>query len=252
MTPIQKHMLLMFINLRRGVGIVGIALPVVLGVWGYAFHKISLSGSMSAYYHATEECSGQTAANSLYAAKNGNPAGIAPACVATGTGPMRNWFVGNLFFFGGAMLLMRGFSQLENWALNIAGLMAPCVALFPMNWGVKTSFTPHLTFAITFFVCVGFTCVFCSGKTLKQMPDTVPNREKVIAFYKRWYRVFAVIMVAAPACAHLFLRKDPNEMFFVEAAGVWAFGFYWLFKTYELKRSDIEYRLMRGDRLEGF
>jgi hypothetical protein len=36
-------------------------------------------------------------------------------------------------------------------------------------------------------------------------------------------------------------------MFFVELAGVWAFGFYWLFKTYELKRSDIEGRVLRGE-----
>jgi hypothetical protein len=53
-------------------------------------------------------------------------------------------------------------------------------------------------------------------------------------------------MIALPICAHLFLWRDPHEMFFVEAAGVWAFGFYWLFKTYELKHSDIEHRALCG------
>ena len=247
MTDIQKHMLMMFIALRWGVGAVGISLPIILAVWGGAVYGIHLPGSMSAYYHATSGCSGKIAADSLAAAKADDKKDIACACLATGTGPMRNWFVGSLFFFGGAMLLMRGFSRWESWALDIAGVAAPLIALNPMNWGTKTSFSPHLTFAITFFVCVGVTCVFCSGKTLKEIPPATPNLAKVIAFYRGWYRVFAVVMVGAPICAHWFLRKDPNSMFFVELAGVWAFGFYWLFKTYELKRSDIERRALKGE-----
>jgi hypothetical protein len=246
-TPIQKHMLMMFIALRWGVGLVGISLPLILAGWGYARYGIRLSGSMSAYYHATSGCSGKTATDSLAAAKAGNAASIDTQCLATGTGPLRNWFVGNLFFLGGAMLLMRGFSRWEDLALDLAGLAAPCVGLFPMNWGTETGPNPHLTFAITFFACVGFTCVFCSEKTLKEIPPSTPNRQKVIAFYRRWYRVFAVVMVAAPICAHIFLLRDPNEMFFVELAGVWAFGFYWLFKTFELKRSDVEGRALRAE-----
>jgi hypothetical protein len=78
------------------------------------------------------------------------------------------------------------------------------------------------------------------------MPPTIPNRAQVIAFYRRWYRILGVLMIAAPVCAHLFLWSDPHRMFFVEAAGVWAFGLYWLFKTFELKRSDVEQRALTG------
>jgi hypothetical protein len=60
---------------------------------------------------------------------------------------MQNWFVGNLFFIGGAMLLMRGFSHLENWLLNVAGIMAPCVALFPMNSWERTTQTVGMVVA---------------------------------------------------------------------------------------------------------
>jgi hypothetical protein len=244
-TSIQKHMLMMFIALRWGVGIVGISLPVILGGIGYLVHGIPLAGSMSAYYHATKDCSGGKAVQQ--AAESSTNQSASNRCLVIGTGPMRNWFVGNLFFIGGAMLLMRGFSRYENWALDVAGIMAPCVALFPMNWGNETGFNPHLTFAITFFACVGFTCVFCAEKTLKEIPQTLPNRANVIAFYKRWYRVLGTLMIVLPICAHLFLWRDPHRMFFVEAAGVWAFGFYWLFKTFELKRSDVEYRALKGD-----
>lgn len=246
MSAIQKHMLMMFIALRWGVGIVGITLPVILAGVGHWVYGIPLAGSMSAYYHATKDCSGIKAVNAQEAAQTETPESSSDPCVAIGTGPMRNWFVGNLFFIGGAMLLMRGFSRYEDWALNIAGIMAPCVALFPMNWGDETGFNPHLTFATTFFVCVGFTCVFCADKTLKEMPQTIPNRARVIRFYKRWYRILGTLMIALPICAHLFLSHDPHEMFFVEATGVWAFGFYWLFKTFELKRSDIECRALAG------
>lgn len=246
MTPIQKHMLMMFIALRLGVGALGISLPIILGVVGYVGYGIRLPGSMSAYYHATSACSGIKVVKQEEAAEASVTPPASDPCLVKGTGPMRNWFVGNLFFIGGAMLLMRGFSRYENWALNIAGIMAPCVALFPMNWGNDKGFNPHETFAITFFVCIAFTCIFCADKTLQQIPESTPNRAKVIAFYKAWYRFFGVLMVALPGCAHLFLWRDPHGMFFVEAAGVWAFGFYWVFKTFELKRSDIEARAMRG------
>jgi hypothetical protein len=247
MTKIQKHMLMMFISLRWGVGIVGILLPIVLGGVGYCVYRVPLAGSMSAYYHATKACSGIKAVQQKEKAEGVAKGPANDACLAIGTGPMRNWFVGSLFFIGGAMLLIRGFSNVENWALNIAGIMAPCVALFPMNWGNETGFNPHLTFAIIFFLCVGFTSVFCCDKTLKEIPQKTPDRVKVIGFYKRWYRLLGTLMIALPICAHLFLWKDPHRMFFVEAAGVWAFGAYWLFKTFELKRSDIEYRALKGD-----
>jgi hypothetical protein len=247
MTEIQKHMLKMLIALRWGVGFTGILLPVILAGFGYLRYHIPLAGSMSSYYHATQECSGikaQRIANSDQVAEALPPS---DPCQAIGTGPMRNWFVGNLFFIGGAMLLMRGFSIWENIALDIAGIAAPCVALFPMRWGDQIGRSPHMFFAVTFFVCIAFTCVVCSRKTLNSIPPDTPDRGKVIAFYNAWYLFFAIVMVAAPLCAHLFLNQNPHRTFFVEAAGVWAFGFYWLFKTFELKHSDIEVKALMGE-----
>jgi hypothetical protein len=119
MTDIQKLMLSMFIHLRLGVGIIGLSLPFVLEIGGW-FNGVHFAGSMSAYYHATAQCS---------LPKCANGATQDPRCQEPGKGPMRNWFVGNLFFIGAAMFLIKGFSVWENWALNIAGTAAPCVAL---------------------------------------------------------------------------------------------------------------------------
>ena len=238
MNPIQKLMLSMFIHLRIGVGIVGLSLPLVL-VFGGKIMGVSFAGSMSAYYHATRECS----------LPNCPRAGISPKCQEQGSGPMRNWFVGNLFFVGAAMFLMKGFSQWENWALNVAGIAAPCVALFPMEWPCRTpgfsyhSF--HFPAAITFFVCAGFTCVFCSQKTLAQVPND-PQHKRGIKIFRTTYVLLGSAMVVLPVIAWVVAYKSNHKGFWLEAAGVAAFGAYWLVKTVELKWSEVERKALIG------
>ena len=256
MTPIQEQMLNMLIALRRGVGIVGILLPVILGGVGYWWYGIPVAGSMSGYYHATKEYPAKYCCADPRLKEEGWPVSpgckSAPAsCPPIGTGPMRNWFVGILFFVGGSLLLIRGFSLVESWLLNAAGIMSPLVALIPMNWGNQTGFNPHQTFAVAFFVFTALTCIFCADKTLQEMPPDLPNRDQVIARYKWTYRVLAFLMVGLPVLADAVFYKNPAQTFFVELAGAWAFGIYWLVKTHELKKSDIEGRAMRGE-LRGF
>jgi len=44
---------------------------------------------------------------------------------------MRDWFVGILWAVGSFLVLYRGFSVAEDWALNIAGLSAILLAINP-------------------------------------------------------------------------------------------------------------------------
>jgi len=237
--PIQKLMLSMFIHLRLGVGIIGLSLPLVL-VFGGKVVAVSFAGSMSAYYHATPQCSLPKCPDAMKDTR----------CQEPGRGPMRNWFVGNLFFVGAAMFLMKGFSNWENWALNIAGIAAPCVALFPMEWPCRTpGFTIHsLHFpaAVTFFVCAGFTCIFCSEKTLKQIQNPGGKYNKVIAAFRLTYRTLGTAMVALPVLAWIFAYNSGHEGFWLEMAGVSAFGAYWLVKTVELRWSQVERKALLG------
>lgn len=239
MTAIQKLMLSMFLHLRLGVGIIGLSLPLVL-VFGGRAMGVSFAGSMSAYYHATPQCSLPQCPDAMRDT----------ACQESGRGPMRNWFVGNLFFVGAAMFLMKGFSNWENWALNLAGLAAPCVALFPMEWPCRTpgfsihSF--HFPSAITFFLCAGFTCIFCSEKTLRQIPNPSPTEKKKIAIFRVWYRLLGIAMVALPVLAWIFAYNSGHLGFWLEMAGVSAFGAYWLVKTIELQWSQVEHKAMMG------
>ena len=262
MTEIQKLMLSMFLHLRLGVGIIGLSLPLVLVFGGEAL-GVPFAGSMSAYYHATPQCA------LPQCDKGGNVLDqkcqrAAQKCqevdgkcqkveqkVEDGRGPMRNWFVGNLFFIGAAMFLMKGFSNWENWALNLAGLAAPCVALFPMEWPCRTSafsiHSFHFPAAITFFLSAGFTCIFCSEKTLRQIPDPSPADEKKIAIFRAVYRLLGIAMVALPVLAWIFAYNSGHLGFWLEMAGVVAFGSYWLVKTAELHWSQVEHKALTGE-----
>ena len=163
---------------------------------------------------------------------------------------MRNWFVGSLFFIGAAMFRMKGFSHVEDWLLNIAGVMAPCVALFPMAWPCPichqlSLHLLHFPCAMAFFLCVASTCIFCADKTLKEMPP-VPGRDRVIRRYRTAYRILATVMVLAPIAGWLLAYNSGQEALVAETAAVWAFGIYWIVKTLELKRSQVERRIMNG------
>ena len=124
------------------------------------------------------------------------------------------------------------------------------MAIFPVTWtdGKIAEFPKHYVSAVTFFVFIAFVCMFCSGKTLKYMPN-IPNREKVIARYRIQYRVLAVSMVLSPVAAYVFNEfTGQNSLgFWAEAFGIWAFGIYWLVKTKELSLSDVERRALKGE-----
>jgi hypothetical membrane protein len=118
----------------------------------------------------------------------------------------------------------------------------------PWTVGKVTGFSPHYVSAVTFFIFIAFVCMFCSGKTLKFMPD-IPNRDKVIARYRVRYRVLAIAMVLSPATAYVFneFTRQDSLVFWAEAFGIWAFGIYWLVKTKELSLSDVERRALKGE-----
>jgi len=232
---LQEHVLATYFNLRIGIAVVGIALPLVLWIIGYLYAQLCLQHSISAYYHAV------------------GPTGHT----------MRDWFVGSLFMVGISLLLYKGFSTLENTLLNVGGVLAVLVALVPMRWqacdlavcGAAPSsckgsgWSPHGIFAVGFFLCIAAVSFFCADDTLPLIKDAhLPNAEQLIARYKGTYRMLAVLMVATIAVAY-FLNvtgKSPSTVFWVEVAGIWSFAAYWLVKSHELSKTAAESRAVQG------
>lgn len=223
---LERHILDTYFFLRLGVGLLALSFPVLLWAGGELLVNTPLQESMSAYYH---------------------------------TG-MRNVFVGVLIATGFYLILYKGFSRYEDWALNIAALLAVGIAIFPMNvaWNIgcgisgdtsclEDRFKPfmaghvHGTCAALFFLAIGYVSIFRSGETLY----LVENKEHR-TYYRHIYRTLGVWMLLFPGIAwalftfaHQGVPGSKNySVFFVELAGVWVFAAYWLTKTHELRSTE--------------
>ena len=134
---LDNHILETYFILRVGMGIIGLLFPLVLWFVGLGL-GIDLQGSMSAYYHT----------------------------------PMRNVFVGFLFAIGPFLYLYKGFSGQEDLTLNLAGIFALGIALFPteptfeLECETFTAGYIHGVSALSFFFAIAYVCLFRASDTL--------------------------------------------------------------------------------------
>jgi len=228
MTPseIQENISKTYFWLRAGLCALAFVFPILLlgiGLW----KDIPLQGSMSAYYFA-----------------------FAPESSELRDFPGRAVFVGILFVAGFFLILYKGFSRTENWALNIAGLAAIVAALFPMetpdycnNCGSNTYSFVHQAAGVVLFVCIAFVAWACTEETLVRLPDPLRRR------FRRAYYTLAIFMILAPLVAIVmarFLHIYDKRIFFVEWIGIATFSIYWGLKCYELHLSKAEEKAMTG------
>jgi len=214
---LQQHMTGTYLSLRAGIGVIGAALPWLLWLGGQIGDREPLRGSMSAYYYSPT---------------------------------MRNTFVGALVSIGVFLYLYKGFSTRENWALNLAGALAIGVAMVPtspLSAADSGGFPFHSTFAVLFFVCIAYVCVFRASDTLSLIRDT-RKAERLRATY----RLLGIGMVVSPIIAVVLtfvLQRAPQErslVFFVEAVAVLTFATYWLVKSREMRATDAECLALEG------
>jgi hypothetical protein len=248
MTDLQRSMQATFRSLRVTVGVLGVLFPLILWADGVR-EKISLRGTMSAYYHASKECGityGERQQCQQDPANCKHPVADESTCIVGG-GPLRNVFVGFLFVIGTCLFLYRGFSKWEDWALSVGGVCGVLVALCPMAWNEYPPLSSkfHYPSAIVFFACMFFVCAFCSERTLRLPGVSATARNR----YRFWYIVIALLMLASPVTAGFFNRvtRQDSTVFWTEAFGVWAFGAFWLLKTHELWFTKVEARAINGE-----
>lgn len=206
-----------YVILRNGIGVLGFALPIVMIVGGGLDH---VQASLSAYYH------------------------FSPAQPTRyGAGTMRDLFVGMLCAIGAFLFFYRGHSLQEDVALNVAGISAVLVALFPMDWppdtaaASSTSANLHSIAATAFFVMIAYVCVFRSRDTLCLLGDA--RQQKL---FERVYLIFGLLMLATPATVALLEAMSTTteagyKTLIVETAGVFVFAAFWLIKSFEIRTS---------------
>jgi len=229
---LQEHILATYLTLRIGIAVIGAAFPFILAAGGYFYSHLCLQNSMSAYYHAS----------------------------VMGGRSMRDWFVGLLFAVGVFLYLYKGYSKIENYLLNAAGLLAVGVAVFPMPWNnscdlrvcsaavavsgcPSAMFTIHGFCAITFFLSIALVCFICADDTLPLIND-----EKTRKRLHRTYRVIGLVMIGSMAAAWALntIIRNGQRTFYVEAVGIISFAAYWFTKSLELKKTAAERKAVRG------
>lgn len=216
---LREHVFSTYVNLRYGLAAIAVALPVVVYLVGIA-DGIPLQDSISAYYWAS---------------------GAADA-------PARVWLVGGLFAISSGLYLYKGFTTAENIALNLAAILGIGVAVFPMEWQCGTEcgkYSIHGFCAVSMFVCLAYVMGFRAHDTLRLLPA-----EENLARYRAIYAGLAVTMVASPVSAFVLnslVGTSTTYVFFIEAAGIWAFAAYWWFKSGELQKSNATRRALRGE-----
>jgi hypothetical protein len=197
-----------YFTLRSTLMTLAVALPLMLAVGGAVFGSLSLQTSVSAYYHA-------------------------------GHGALRDIFVGSLAAVAMLLFVYKGFSDFENWALNLAAAALTVVALVPDNRSTALSAALpwlHGAAAIAFFTCLVYVAYFRSADTLSLLPDS--DRTRLRRFYKTLGGLMAGLVVGAAMLA--WVARPGSFVFFVEAGAVWAFAAYWYFKTVEMRESGAD------------
>lgn len=195
-----RHANLAFLIKSFGIGVTALAVPVVLPlVGGYDGHY-----SISYFYHVPET---------------------------------RDLFVGLLWALGLFLVLFQGLSRAENLLLALAGILLILVAMVPtgVEQCTDTALDWHEGFAVGFFACLFVVALgFSKGRLAYILWPPLRHR------FARAYDLAGCLMIGLPLAAWgLHLWRGPecgHAIFWIEAAAIAAFAFFWFVKTVEYKQ----------------
>jgi hypothetical protein len=235
---LQEQVAATYSNIRYGLALISFLFPLWLWRIGQWWYDLPLLGSMSAYYWQTSNADGPVRSwiksrDILFLNE------VLSLPFIGGEAPMRSWFVGILFLLGIFLYLYKGFRTGENYLLNIAGISAVGVALFPMSWECAQAplcpnyGTLHAVFAVTTFACIGLVAWLYAQYTLDLIP--LAEEEKTEA-YRWWYRIITIAFVGLILVAIIPspFKRNPNRIFYLEWGGIWILAVYWWIKSNEL------------------
>ncbi|NTV17753.1 MAG: DUF998 domain-containing protein [Chlorobiaceae bacterium] len=190
--------------LRRAVGVIGVALPIVLVLGKYLFEGPGIQDSISGYYYTV----------------------------------MRDVFVGSLWAIAIFLMAYKGPQKKDDFCGNLACICAIGVALFPTSPGPDATGQQaligkfHLLFAGGFFSTLAYFCIvlFCKTDQNRQ-----PTSRKFLR--NRIYKICGCLIIGCIILIGVFkslLQESPvrnlEPVFWLESLAIWSFGWSWFTK----------------------
>lgn len=185
-----------YLTLRRVVGVLGTALPVLLALWGFALlHAARILPSISDYYALRT----------------------------------RDLLVGTLFTIAWFLFTYRGYERKDDVAGDLACAFALGVALFPCD-GTRLERTVHLVSAASLFLTLAYFSLFLFTKTGGRPTRMKLARNRVY----RTCGVVMLACIALVAVYQNLLEDTAlarlAPVFWLETLALWAFGVSWFVK----------------------
>ena len=207
----ENALIFSYLELRKTIGFLGIALPIVLSLGAFLLFQTGIQRSISSYYHTD----------------------------------MRNVFVGTLCVIGFFLLSYKGYERSDDIAGDLGCLFAVGVALFPTTPdSASTTQTlwigyAHNTFATLFFGTLIYFSLFLFTKT---DPNKSPSRKK--RQRNAVYRVCGYTMVICILLIAIFsflpdTLKVYKPVYWLESIAILAFGFSWLIKGEAILKDEV-------------
>jgi hypothetical protein len=200
-----NSLVISYLALRRLIGMLGMAMPLVLASGAWILQNAAIQGSISDYYHT----------------------------------PMRDVFVGILCAIGVFMFSYRGYRE-DRLPGIIAGLAAIGVALFPVAPAGTTDpvvqgvGVVHYIFAASFFLLLAYFSLYLFTKTDPKVPMTARKRQRNVIYRICGLAILAALVLIAgigllPESVGVPVKQHA-AVFWLEALAVVAFGFSWWVK----------------------
>lgn len=204
---------LSYVGLRRSVGLIGMALPLVLPlVTMFAFDE-RLPTSVSGYYH--------TAAGNIL---------VGAMCAI------------------GVFLLSYNFAPLDKWVSNVAGVSAIVAGVVPTaRFSDATGLTLtgsviHLVASAILFLCLAFFSLYLFTRSNLAGFESPQKKERNIVYQVcGWVIVLCLVlaMLVPVALDVETIRGQLRPIFWLEAIAIFAFGISWLVKGGWLFRDQL-------------
>lgn len=201
-------MVVSYLSLRRAVGILGIALPIILFVWGLLGARVWLD-TISAYY----------------------------------TIRTRDALVGGLCTIGCFLFTYHGYETHDNVVTHVTGACAVLVAFLPSTHA-GLQHTLHFVFAATLFVLLAYISAFRFTRHDGRPTEAKLTRNRV---YRGCAVVMLICISLIPLgdVTHLATRLARiRPDFLLETLALWAFGFSWIVKGGVLWRDPRGLRIV--------